>query len=160
MKYLKLFESYNENILPDKPDCYQRIDYIEYNRLLGWKYHDEGDTSIRELEVNPKWVEKLSDLGYEASHYANGEPIPEWNKEWRHRYKSIFIKYKGDKYSYSHGIRYCNHVRVYEIPDDYFILEIDDRYQNRLGGDYHRYKCDQFKGLLECLKDNQIHPTR
>ena len=157
MRHLKLFlETYVDNIIPSKPYYYERITWDEKEYLLG-----EG--WINELIVNDKYINKLRDLGYEPTHYANGEPIPEkgtrWNKQFRSPYKSIFIKYNEKKFSPHVG---GSHIRVYEIPDEWFILEIDDRY-NSGGNDIyeatHIYKCDQFDALLKCLKDNQINPT-
>jgi hypothetical protein len=155
MKHLKLFESYFDNIIPSKPNYYERITWEEKEDLLGSKW-------INELIVNDKYINKLRDLGYEATHYANGEPIPEkgkkWNKQWRHKYKSIFIKYNDNDIKFSPQSTGGSKIRVYEVPDEWFILEIDDRYNT--SGYFHHYKCDQFEGLLECLKDNQIGPTK
>ena len=152
MRHLKLFlETYVDNIIPSKPDYYERITYEERQDLLG-----EG--WCKELRVDDKWDKKLKELGYKTTHIPSGEPIPEkgkkWNKEWRTPYKSLFIYYDEGKFSPQLGPG--NYIRD-EIPDEWFILEIDDRYNS--GGNYHYYKCDQFDALLKCLKDNQINPT-
>ena len=153
MRYIKPYisENYSDNILPSKPKFYERISHEEKEDLLG-----EG--WINELRVDDKWDRKLKELGYITTHIPSGEPIPEkgkkWNKQFRTQYKSLFIYYDGGEFSPQIGPG--NLIRIYEIDDEWFILEIDDRYNT--GGYFHYYKCDQFEGLLQCLRDNEITP--
>ena len=151
MKYIKLFEGYRENIIPSKPEYYYRITLEEKDNMLGNKFYPYLQEN--EKVVDKDTIKKLEDIGYEVKH-SNGSS---WSN------KSIFIRYDGRKYSPYRGPS-NSLIRIYEVDDDWFIIEIDDRYNDLdIGGvvssQYHLYKCDRIEGIIECLKDNEIPPT-
>jgi hypothetical protein len=50
---------------------------------------------------------------------------------------------------------YRYEIRLYEVYDEYFYINITRCYHN--GGSFNiSYKCDQFEGLVELLKDKNI----
>ena len=98
-------------------DYYLKIDTFKYQDLL-------GDDWKREQRVSKEVIDKLKKLGYNV--------LPTERK-----FKSVFIPY-GNK---------NNSARIYQLPDEYFILELQPRYPQIC------YLCDQFEGLIKCLND-------
>jgi hypothetical protein len=103
-------------------DYYRKIDdESEFNNLLGddWK---------NEIKFSKKLERQLNELGFDTNR------VPQTG-DYRFKYKSLFIPL------------YNRDVRIYQLVDEYFILEIQPRWPKIA------YLCDQFEGLVKCLED-------
>ena len=106
-------------------DYYVKIDQDKYYELL-------GDNCVNDRKVSKDVILRLRKMGY----LINNLPR-EGTYDSRYKInKSIFIPY-GNKTS-----------RIYQLDDEYFIFELQPR------GPQICYLCDQFEGLVRCIKDN------
>lgn len=135
MKYVKFFESF------DSSKYYTQIDEERFGDLL-------GDDWSNEMKFDSKIAKKLSDMGWRCSNFPHQIYDP------RSEYNSLFITYKILlKQGLPKGKRLLESfkdARIYQLPDDYFILELSPRWPQIA------FLCDQFEGLIKCLEDYNI----
>ena len=101
-----------------------------YVKIDEEKYLDLlGDDWENERKVSKDVVNKLKKLGYLVT------SVPQ-TYSMNAKFKSVFIPY---------GFQ---DARIYQLDDEYFILELKPRRPQIC------YLCDQFEGLIKCIKDN------
>lgn len=140
MKYIKIFENYNENFYWNEDvDSYEEWAISEY-----WTNRDcfsiyEKDQILKVVDCN---MEKESS-GVYKSNYIIIEDF----------YSSLYKK------TYNSGYGFKN-AHIYKLLDDYYYLiferlEFNPNPENFLRNEFI-YKCDQIEGLIQCIKDNLL----
>jgi hypothetical protein len=102
-----------------------------YVKIDEEKYLDLlGDDWVNERKVSKDVIDRLKKMGYLIN------KLPQTAYDPRSKFKSVFIYY-GNKTA-----------RIYQLDDEYFMLELQPRRPQIC------YLCDQFEGLVKCIKDN------
>ena len=138
MKYLKLFENGFMDVEPEKDsDLYQKIDREIYN-ILSDRYKP---VNLTESEI--KTITDMLQVDYSVTRYNNfGNPT------------AAASSHIGMRTDYSKLNRldkpYRPHIfSIFKLDDEWYILSY--RLYPMADNDY--YQCDQWVGLLQCLKN-------
>ena len=139
MKHLKMFEGFDD----DKKGYYEEILF------------DEFMTYVREsINIDPKYLGIIRNnisnwtscrIGNNGFHYSNSTPA-----------KVIEFKIPNEGF----GPTYPS--LIFEIPDEWFLVFLKENNDHTVGGHFSTtldssiYKCDQFDGVIELLKDKGL----
>jgi hypothetical protein len=146
MKHLKLFEGF------DKSQYYHEIEYSEY---MSYLTNDSNNTTLRRIQFDWDLYRKCLSLfdedkwGVRGPYYSNDE-------DRRRRLEPICLIMKNSIDSIS--------VDISLLGDEWFLVGIEDYRKGRtypsgrgqMGPVQSYWKCDQFEGLVELLKDKGI----
>jgi len=133
MKYIKLFEDLNESE-------YEKIERDEY-------YDDSGTLKFTPVNFTNLEINKLESLGLTLDHYLKLIPVPV-QEPGDVGYKSIGIfKFFNKMDNYRASLSFCNAI-ILKAEDEWYYITTDFTRNYTIV----RYKCDQFDGLLACLK--------
>ena len=155
MRYLKTFESNHKN-------TFDKITYTEWDQLIfgddwGTEFDDNGEAmewSDEDQErsdnfTSRQWVD-FTPMEFEEVSKILGEI------EWGWCYSSNFgmRRTMAAIESSSDRIFFQKHLKVNKIIDEWYLVAmLDDRdVADVAGGVGNYYKCDQFDGLIDCLK--------
>jgi len=133
MKYLKLFEQY------DQDEYYIEIDQNKYYDLIGYEEEDVADNKDDFIQYEVSEIEKLTGL---KANFTNPE-------------KSIIIINSDFKYSET----FPPSVVICKLKDEYFLVcVVETKFgkefsKELISQDYKYYKCDQISGVLKLLKN-------
>ena len=139
MKHLKYLFKFNENL---------------YSKLTDFDTHGSGDfMTMKRIQMSEKNIKNLTDLFRKSK------------KKTKHSNPSGIRSFEIDfptKKSKKSDIDI--HVLILECEDDWFLVFFTNTiFRKNSDGDiikidnkYSSYKCDQWDGLLKCLKDNMM----
>jgi hypothetical protein len=150
MKYLKsIIESFNSE------DYYTEISVEEY-----YSYYDESKKDFKNIYMN------LSDFKHLINLFNESGVKFEYQTSSKEFNASIFTPPKPSKLSYNSKVNrikdYYNNWSIFLGKDEWFycFCRIENRVIKKSGvikkSQYHYYKCDQFEGLIQFLKDKGI----
>ena len=129
MKYLKIFEEWNCG------DLYTQISEAEYRRLsVDYENHSRREENISDIDK----IKNLLDTN-DVKFYTRpfGEDIVKW----------IYIWYKPNRST-------DWNIEVTMVNDDWYLVKVLE--DNSNWGEHDYYKCDQYEGLIEFLKDLKV----
>jgi hypothetical protein len=155
MKWIKKFEGYLNDPM------YQSISYLDFQSITGivhhhtWGWSGPTDNYVdkdKEFKLKPleKEFDKLKSLYGSTIIDLTGHPIRMGGVMW----KSIglhghgYYKEMGDRYYIDIEKRYW--IRIFGMEDDWYYVFMND------GSSPECYKCDQWDGLIQLLKDKDI----
>jgi hypothetical protein len=140
MKYLRIFEEFGE--------MYEPISVSEF----GYNPNKKIPFTLKELE---QVVELIEDKGYKLTFREDFENNTAWDDKdvVLLRFEKIMDHSRKTFYGTPiPGTKKCRLI-VYKIEDDYFPICLRDLEMNNRLIDETFYKCDQFEGLVNFIKE-------
>ena len=136
--YIKLFEGFN------KDDYYKNISHDEYVTLITPKRYgyNNRDNYVNKEIFNRMEVDYLNNIGVLCWEMIDGSDINNIDN------KSV----DNNKYYKCYILKNGHNIYITKLRDDYFLVRISHRHGYR--NSY--YRCDQFDGLVELLKDRGL----
>ena len=130
MKYLKLFEGFS------KDEYYTEIPYHEYKKLVNdYSGTSEPLQQTTRLDIVDEFYKLKTKLGYHVEMNLSHDRLSIWGNT-----------YKGSKGTTKWEYSIC------KLDDGWYFYSEIRSYR----GVYTHYKCDQWEGLLELLKDKEF----
>ena len=142
MKYLKLFESESER--------YQSYPYLDYIGEIK-EYRNKGGEVIpgksrnNPLPFSNLEIQTITSLcsNYDVRVNNDNNHVDIYT-QWGNVNIPLHVTYKR-KHDTKQILHLC---QIQQLPDEWFYISFTQMIDNRF------YKCDQFSGLMDCLKDN------
>jgi hypothetical protein len=140
MKYLRIFEEFGE--------MYEPMSENEF----GYNPNRKVPFSVNELEQTIKMIE---DKGYKLTFKEDIEKLGTWNDNdvVLLRFEKIVDNNRKSFYGTPIPAQKKCRITVYKIEDDYFPICLRDTEMNDRFIQQSFYKCDQFEGLVNFIKE-------